>query len=249
MAVLKDTYPKTGALSKEELYAHAMGPGVLYLAEKIAERMELRPGMRILDFGCGKAMTSLFLAREYGVLVIAADKWVNPDENWRRAQNAGCSDQILPIRFEAHDIPFPGEYFDRIFAMDSYHYVGTDDRYLKHILHFLKKDGLLGIGAPCFTKEIENDLPLHIEVEYKSDLSSLHSPDWWKRHLTKEDLVKIVCSEPLLDGYDFWIDYLENISYKAGQLDGAKPQDQETVMILADKGKNLTHHVLVAQKK
>jgi len=249
MATLKDTYPKAGILSKKELYAHAMGPGTLYLAEKIAERMELSPGMRLLDFGCGNAITSLFLTREYGVQVVAADKWVKPDENWGRVQKAGYTDKIMPIYFEAHNIPFAEEYFDRIFAMDSYHYVGTDDRYLRYVLRFLKKDGLLGIGGPCFTSEIDHDLPQHIEAEYRSDLSCLHSPDWWKQHLTKENLVETVYSEPLLDGFALWMDYLENISYKVGQSNGAKPQDPETIMILSDRGDHLTHHVLVVRKK
>jgi len=106
MVTLKDSYPLTGESPKAELYAHAMGPGTLYLAEKIVEQMELSPEMRLLDFGCGNAITSLFLAREYGVQVVAADKWVRPDENWERVQKAGHSRNIMPIHFEAHSIPF-----------------------------------------------------------------------------------------------------------------------------------------------
>ncbi len=249
MAKLKDSYPKVGTLSKTELYEHAMGPGTLYLAEKIAERMELEPGMRLLDFGCGAAATSLFLAREYGVQVVAADLWIKPDENWGRVQKAGYADRIMPISFEAHRIPFPGEYFDRIFAVDSYHYVGTDDRYLRYVLHFLKRDGLLGIGAACFAGEMDHHRPKHIEAEYRSDLSCLHSPGWWEQHLTKESIAEAVYSEPLLDGYALWMDYLEHVTYKAGQLDGTKPQDPETTMLLTDGGDHLTHHVLVVRKK
>jgi cyclopropane fatty-acyl-phospholipid synthase-like methyltransferase len=35
--------------------------------------MEFKPGMRVLDMGCGKALTSIFLANEFGVTVFAND--------------------------------------------------------------------------------------------------------------------------------------------------------------------------------
>jgi len=35
--------------------------------------LTLRPGMRVLDLGCGTALTSIFLAREYDVEVWATD--------------------------------------------------------------------------------------------------------------------------------------------------------------------------------
>ncbi len=39
-----------------------MGPNPLRLTECLCEAMELRPGMRILDLGCEKALSSVFLA-------------------------------------------------------------------------------------------------------------------------------------------------------------------------------------------
>ena len=35
----------------------------------------LEPGMRVLDLGCGKGLSSIFLAKEFGVQVWAADLW------------------------------------------------------------------------------------------------------------------------------------------------------------------------------
>jgi cyclopropane fatty-acyl-phospholipid synthase-like methyltransferase len=39
--------------------------------------------------GCGKAISSIFLAKEFGVEVWAADLWVKPTENWERIRGAG----------------------------------------------------------------------------------------------------------------------------------------------------------------
>jgi cyclopropane fatty-acyl-phospholipid synthase-like methyltransferase len=46
-----------------------MGPNALWLAEWLAEALSLKAGMRLLDLGCGRAMTSIFLAKEFGVQV------------------------------------------------------------------------------------------------------------------------------------------------------------------------------------
>jgi cyclopropane fatty-acyl-phospholipid synthase-like methyltransferase len=44
----------------------------LWLTEWLAEALDLRPGMRVLDLGCGRAMSSVFLRREFGVQVWAS---------------------------------------------------------------------------------------------------------------------------------------------------------------------------------
>jgi ubiquinone/menaquinone biosynthesis C-methylase UbiE len=41
-----------------------MGPNPLWLTEWLCELMDLRPGMRVLDLGCGRAPSSIFLAFE-----------------------------------------------------------------------------------------------------------------------------------------------------------------------------------------
>lgn len=56
-----------------------MGPNVLWLTEFLGQAMELQPGMRVLDMGCGRALSSIFLAKEFGVQVWAADLWIAAD--------------------------------------------------------------------------------------------------------------------------------------------------------------------------
>lgn len=49
-----------------------MGPSPLWLVDSLSQHLQLEPGMRALDLGCGSAITSIFLAREFRVRVFAA---------------------------------------------------------------------------------------------------------------------------------------------------------------------------------
>ena len=70
-----DNFPRSSKYDPEWVLKGWMGPNVLWLTEFLCEKMDLKPGMRVLDLGCGKALSSVFLAKEYGVQVWATDLW------------------------------------------------------------------------------------------------------------------------------------------------------------------------------
>ncbi len=124
-----------------------MGPNPVWQAEALGEVMALEPGMRVLDMGCGTALSSIFLANQYGVEVWATDLWIKPDENLRRVTEAQLEDQVHPIHAEAHDLPFAEDFFDALVSIGAYHYFGTDDLYLGYYSRFVKPGGQLGIAS------------------------------------------------------------------------------------------------------
>src|SRR6516225_2777213 len=69
----------------------------LWLSEWLAEAINFRPGMRVLDLGCGRAASSIFLRREFGVQVWATDLWFSVAENLQRVLDAGVQDGIFSI--------------------------------------------------------------------------------------------------------------------------------------------------------
>lgn len=56
-----------GWLSQQLLEENMMGPSSVVILEELLKQQPLRSGMRVLDLGCGRGLTSLFLAKEYGV--------------------------------------------------------------------------------------------------------------------------------------------------------------------------------------
>ena len=70
-------YPELQAYSRDELYHDFFGGGGLYLAAHMTRPLHLQPGQTVLDLGCGKGSSAIFLARHFGVRVVALDLWTS----------------------------------------------------------------------------------------------------------------------------------------------------------------------------
>jgi len=111
-----ERYPRSAGYSARWMVDGGMGPNPVWQAEALTDFMRLEPGMRVLDMGCGTALSSIFLAKEFGVEVWATDLWVKPDENLRRVAEAQVEDQVHPIHAEAHALPFAEDFFDALIS-------------------------------------------------------------------------------------------------------------------------------------
>src|SRR5688572_1745505 len=76
-----DRFPRSSRYDPAWVIAHEIGPNVLWLTEFLCQAMDLRSGMRVLDLGCGKGLSSVFLAREFDLQVWATDLWISATEN------------------------------------------------------------------------------------------------------------------------------------------------------------------------
>ena len=56
-ALTLDRYPRSNAYDQQWIVDNLMGPHPLWSTEALMAVMTLRPGMRVLDLGCGTALT------------------------------------------------------------------------------------------------------------------------------------------------------------------------------------------------
>ena len=156
--VRRPEFPRSNKYDPEWVIENRMGLNALWLTEWLCESMQMKPGMRVLDLGCGKALSSIFLAKEFGVQVWATDLWIEATENLQRIEESGLAESVFPIQADARELPFAYGFFDAILAVDSYIYFGTDDLYLDYIQKFLKHSGQIGIVVNCFMQELGGPL-------------------------------------------------------------------------------------------
>ena len=184
------------------------GANPLWLAEWLAEALELRPGMRVLDLGCGRAMSSVFLRREFGVQVWATDLWFSASENLQRVRDAGVEDGVFPIHADARSLPFAAEFFDALVSIDSFFYYGTDDLYLSYLARFVKPGGPVGIAGVGLIREMDGPIPAHLQEWWSADQPwCLHSADWWRRHWSRTGILDVEIADILPDGWRLWLDW------------------------------------------
>lgn len=90
-------------------------PGGVGLTRRLAERLGLRPGMRVLDVASGTGATALVLASEYDVDVKGVDR--SPAlvaEASRRASEAGLEDRVRFVVGDGEALPFASGCFDAV---------------------------------------------------------------------------------------------------------------------------------------
>jgi methylase of polypeptide subunit release factors len=69
----REEFPRSARYDPLWMLENLMGPNPLWLAESLSQIMELEPDTRVMDQGCGKAITSIFLAQEFQLQVWATD--------------------------------------------------------------------------------------------------------------------------------------------------------------------------------
>ena len=101
-----DLFPRAATYHPEWIVPNSFGSHPLWIAEWLAGRMDFQPGQRVLDLGCGKALSSIFLAREFGVQVWATDLWIAATDNLQRIRDADVAERVFPLHADARALPF-----------------------------------------------------------------------------------------------------------------------------------------------
>ena len=198
----------TEAYDKAFVDENMMGPNSLRIAQELLQAVPLTPGMRVLDLGCGRGLTSVFLAREYGVQVFAADLWISATDNYARFRERGVADLVVPIHADAHDLPFADGYFDAVVSVDAYHYFGNNDSYFDTYLRpLLKQDGMVALAFPGMKREVLADIPADMKNLWPPEaLPMWRSRPWWEERLGKSLCGMRIWEMTCFD--DAWRDWL-----------------------------------------
>jgi ubiquinone/menaquinone biosynthesis C-methylase UbiE len=239
--LVSERFPRSSQYHPDWVVASASGgANVLWVTEWLTSALDLHPGMRVLDLGCGRASSSIFMRREFGVQVWATDLWFNASENMQRIRDAGVEDGVFPIRADARTLPFAQDFFDAIVCVDSFPYYGTDDLYLNYLAQFVKPGGPIGIAGAGLMQEIGMSVPDHLRQWWTQDLWCLHSADWWRGHWERTGIMDVDLADTMPDGWQRWLDWHRVV---------APDNDVEITALEADRGRCLGYVRLVGRRR
>lgn len=204
-------YIRSQAYSSPELMEEIMGPNPVKLEEELLLDCRLPRGAVVCDLGSGQGLTSVFLAREYGFTVYAADLWSDPAENRAFFRSLGLPDrQVIPVKADAADLPFARDFFDGVVSVDSYNYFGRDPDYLdQKLLPFVKPGGYLYFAIPGMKRDCHDRLPAELLLSWTPEqLDYMHDAAYWAAMVGQCKGADVLAVEEMESNEEVWADWL-----------------------------------------
>ena len=164
-------------------------PNALYLTEELTDSMDIKPGTLVLDLGCGRGLSSVFLAKEYGADVYAVDKNVYASETCMMLRDMGLDGHVFPIQADAASLPVPKGIIDTLVCVNAYHNFGMEAGFFEtRIKPALKEDAqvgfvLLGRDKDFVYKDDDNENPVFWTM------------DEWKHWFESEGIDVRICEQ------------------------------------------------------
>lgn len=236
-------YVKSEKYQTPELMKKIMGPNPVKLEEELLADHKIPAGAVVCDLGSGHGITSVFLAKEYGFRVYAADLWSDPKENQKFFDAMGCDqNQIIPVKADATDLPFEKGFFDAVVSTDSYNYFGRDPQYLdEKLLPYVKSGGYIYIVVPGMKKDRHDHLPAELLLSWTPEqLDYIHDVQYWRKIVGACQNAQIISIKEMESNEEVWNDWLsQENEYAIGDRKAME----------AGGGKYLNFIAIVLQKK
>ena len=204
-------YIKSEKYAAPELMAKIMGPNPVKLEEELLRDHRIPDRAVVCDLGSGQGLTSVFLAREYGFTVYAADLWSEPEDNRLFFDEMGLSrEQIIPVKADAEKLPFEREFFDAVVSVDSYHYFGRDERFLdEKLLPFVKPGGWIYIAISGMKEDCHDHLPPELLLSWTpEDLETMHDVRYWRSMVSRCVGAEVINVREMESNGEVWADWL-----------------------------------------
>ncbi|KAH7440936.1 hypothetical protein KP509_03G016800 [Ceratopteris richardii] len=200
-------YNLSGILRYERIFGDGfVSTGGRDTTEEFVKMLDLQPGQRVLDIGCGIGGSDFYMAEQFEVSVTAIDLSVNMISlALERAIGCHCS-----VQFEIADCTkkdFPPSSFDAIYSRDTLLHIHDKPALFKKMCAWLKPGGKLLITDYC--KSIEpastefamyihqrgydlHDVDEYEEMLYRAGFSEVVAEDWTEQFICilKAELIR-----------------------------------------------------------
>jgi len=134
---------------------------------QVIQRLEVRPGERILDLGCGNGWATRLLAQlSAGVQAIGID--ASPKMIARAEELHSLTIRARYEQAAFEELPFKDGHFDRVFSMEALYYAADLERSLSECFRVTKAGGTIDVLVDYYEESAASapwaevmGLPLH----------------------------------------------------------------------------------------
>ncbi|MFF5016562.1 SAM-dependent methyltransferase [Streptomyces sp. NPDC001165] len=139
------------------------------LTDLLTEKLELKPGDRVLDLGCGSGAPAVRLARSTGAQVVGiTNSAVQIEAAVRNAEEAGLGEQVSFACADATVLDFEAESFDAVLMIESIFHLPDRLGALREAARVLRPGGRVALTdlldldpAPAPMEQAVGDLAEH----------------------------------------------------------------------------------------
>lgn len=203
---------------------YLMGPNSIRLLDEMLKKYPLAAGSRVMDLGCGRGITSIYLAKEAGVQVFATELWIPVTELARSFEQHGVSDSVIAIHADANALPYAEEYFDAVVSIDAYHYFASEPGdFEKKVLPYLKRGGVAIIAMPDLSRPLTKEAADGLLEWCGGDeqaFSEFKTKEEWLRIIGAGDGFEVLMSFDMDCRDEAWEDW-----FQSGHPYGAKDRE------------------------
>ncbi|KAJ7435023.1 delta-sterol C-methyltransferase [Mycena galericulata] len=156
---------------KGEAFSAALARHEHYLAAQLG----LRPGMRVLDVGCGVGGPAREMARFADVEIVGLNNNEFQVQGARKyTKAAGLEGQVTFVQgdFMKLEEQFGKNYFDAVYAIEATCHAPTWEGVYGEIFKVLKPVRTFGVYEWCMTDDWDPSIPAHAELQHEIELGS-----------------------------------------------------------------------------
>lgn len=141
-----------------------VGAGLRRMEQKLFERLDLSPGSRVLDCGCGYGLVAMYMAR-HGLRVQAIDFMPrHVDRSRRRIAAAGLSDVVDVQRADYHHLEhFADSSFDGAYTCETFVHAVDPVKALRGWYRLLRPGGTLVMSEYAWKDPNDPKHPKHLD--------------------------------------------------------------------------------------